>query len=101
MRYWENTGAEQAKYDEMENAGWDYDERTAKTNNIFHSYYRYYNDGDLPGWARGKYELTKMDWLMGQRVLNDKGMEELESRVTEAILSEYKRFKTAQERGWN
>lgn len=100
-RYWENTGAEQAKYNEMENAGWGYDMRTAKTNNVFTSYYRYYNDGDLPGWARGKYELIKMDWNYNQRVLNEKGQEELERRVTEAILNEYKRFKKAQERGRN
>lgn len=100
-RYWDNTGTEQAKYDEMENAGWGCSERTAKANNAFNSYYRYYNDGDLPGWARGKHELTKPDYLTGWRVLNEKGQEELERRATEAILSEYKRFKKAQEGGWN
>ena len=47
--YWNSNGPEQAKYDEMEAAGFKY---TKATQTVFHSYYRYYNDGDLPDWGR-------------------------------------------------
>ena len=46
--YWNSNGPEQAKYDEMEAAAFKY---TKATETVFRSYYRYYNDGDLPGWA--------------------------------------------------
>ena len=54
-RYWNSTGAQQKKYDEMETAGFEY---TQATERVFHGYYRYYNDGDLPGWARSRWDLT-------------------------------------------
>lgn len=90
--YWNREGTAQAKYDEMQAAGWEY---TKKTEAIFHSYYRYYNDGDLPGWARGRYDLTENTNKYGywHRALNAKGEQEFEDRVTEAITTEYKRFK--------
>lgn len=92
--YWEKNGKEQAKYDEMVNAGWEF---TKKTETVFHSYYRYYNDGDLPGWARSRYDLTKYSDEYGwrHRTFNIKGQRELEDRVSEAILVEYKRFQKA------
>lgn len=90
--YWMNEGKEQAKYDEMSAAGWEF---SKKTEAVFHSYYRYWNDGDLPGWARSRYDLTKNSNEYGywHRVLNAKGKQEQENRVTEAINAEYKRFK--------
>ena len=44
-RYWNSNGAAQALYDEMEAAAFKY---TKASQLLFHSYYRYYNDGDLP-----------------------------------------------------
>lgn len=88
--YWERKGAEQAKYDEMQDYGWEY---TKKSESVFHSYYRYFNDGDLPGWARSRWDLTKPGrW---GRELNQKGLEELERRTNEAVLAEYKRYQKA------
>ena len=44
--YWNRRGAAQAKYDEMEAAGWEYNKTTEDT---FHRYYRFYNDGEPGG----------------------------------------------------
>lgn len=89
--YWNRSGELQSEYDRMRKAE---DEGTftfTKTSlNIFHRYYRYYNDGDLPGWARGKWELTRYGrWGLE---LNEKGEQELERRVTERLAAEWKRF---------
>ena len=48
-RYWNSNGEAQNLYDEMQNASWAY---TKASDSAFHAYYRYYNDGDLPGWAQ-------------------------------------------------
>ena len=88
--YWNRQGAEQAKYNEMKDAGFQF---TKKTETIFHSYYRYFNDGDFPGWARGMW-----GWQWYGRFgleLNKIGLEVQEQRITEAILYEYKRFQKA------
>jgi len=94
-RYWNSTGVAQAKYDEMEAAGFKYTQATEK---VFHSYYRYYNDGDLPGWARARWDVTRytFDYGYGHRVLTEAGEEEFEPRVTERIEIEYRRFLRAQ-----
>lgn len=96
--YWNSNGAEQAKYDEMMAADWD-DMMTQAAKADMHRYYRYYNDGDMPGWARGCWDLKVWSGLYGQWVLNAKGEQELEDRATATILKEYKRFKKTQERG--
>lgn len=90
--YWNSNGPEQAKYDEMEAAGFEY---TKATKDTFHTYYRYFNDGDLPGWARKRWDLTRYRpaWGYTQRELNEAGEAELERRVTERIQIEYRRFK--------
>lgn len=49
--YWNSNGEAQALYDEMQAAAFKY---TKATGALFHSYHRYYNDGDLPGWARSR-----------------------------------------------
>ena len=85
--YWNHNGMEQAKYDQMMNAGFQF---TKATEAIFHSYYRYFNDGDFPGWARGMWGWQK--WGRYGTELNKTGLEVQEDRVTEAILREYKRF---------
>lgn len=71
-RYWNSTGAQQEKYNSMETAGFEY---TQATERVFHSYYRYYNDGDLPGWARSRWNLTRhtFDYGYSHRVLNAAG----------------------------
>lgn len=88
--YWNGNGAEQKKYEELMQAvhnGWNW---TKRTENIFHSYYRYFNDGDFPGWARGDWSLRVHD-LWGWK-LSQKGLEAQEQRITEAILAEYARL---------
>ncbi len=94
-RYWNQTGAAQAHYDEMEAAGFEY---TQASKALFHSYYRYHNDGDLPGWARTRWDITRYTFDNGyrQRVLTAAGEEEQEHRVTERIEIEYRRFLKAQ-----
>ena len=88
--YWNHNGAEQEKYDEMLDKAWEF---TAKTKNVFHSYYRYFNDGDFPGSARGHWSIQRYGrWGLE---LNEDGLEMQEQRVTEAILREYKRFQKA------
>ena len=47
--YWNRDGAAQAKYDEMQAAGWEYNQTTL---DHMHRYYRYYNDGDAPARIR-------------------------------------------------
>ena len=85
--YWNRTGAEQSKYDEMVAAGFQF---TKKTEQIFRSYYRYFNDGDFPGWARGNWHIQRYGrWGLE---LNDSGLVEQEQRITDAILYEYARF---------
>ena len=105
--YWNGNGEEQAKYNEMEAAGW-LDCMTKASEADMHRYYRYYNDGDLPGWARSyeagfkKWNPTQYGWgqYCGGWTLNEAGEQELEDRATLVILREYKRFQKAQERGW-
>ena len=93
--YWNSNGPEQARYDEMEAAGFKY---TKATETAFHSYYRYYNDGDLPGWARSRWDITRYsyDFGYGHRVLTEAGEAEFEQRITERIQIEYRRFLKAQ-----
>ncbi len=86
-RYWNRAGALQTEYDRMEDAGHEY---TKETERVFHSYYRYFNDGDLPGWARSRWDLTRQGrW---GRELNQLGEEEFERRITTRIEIEYRRF---------
>ena len=93
--YWNSNGPEQTKYNEMEAAGFEY---TKATQTVFHSYYRYYNDGDLPGWARSRWDVTRYsyDYGYGHRVLTEAGAVEFEQRITERIQIEYRRFLKAQ-----
>lgn len=90
-RYWNSNGAAQALYDEMEAAAFKY---TKASQLLFHSYYRYYNDGDLPGWARSRWDLTRHSYEYGHshRVLTEAGEEEFERRLTERIQIEHRRF---------
>ena len=96
-RYRNRTGKAQAHYDEMEAAGFRYTQATEKS---IYSYYRYYNDGDLPGWARSRWDLTRNTFKYGywHRELNEAGEEEQERRVTGRIEIEYRRFLKAQHR---
>ena len=89
--YWNSNGPEQARYDEMEAAGFEY---TKATRTVFHSYYRYYNDGDLPGWARRRWDVTRRSREYGysHRVLTAAGEDEFERRITEQIQIEHRRF---------
>ena len=90
--YWNGNGKAQAKYDEMEAAGFKYTQASEST---FHTYQRYHNDGDLPGWAEENWDITRDTFKYGRchRELTEAGEEELERRVTERIEIEYDRFK--------
>ena len=89
--YWDRNGEAQAKYDAMEAAGFQY---TKATHTLFHAYYRYHNDGDLPGWARSRWDITRYTFEFGswQRVLTEAGEAEFERRITERIEIEHARF---------
>ncbi len=93
-RYWNRTGALQADYDRMEAAGHEYTQATEK---VFHSYYRYFNDGDLPSWARSRWDVTRYSYAFGyaHRVLTEAGEEEFERRITARIEIERRRFEKA------
>ena len=88
-RYWNSNGEAQNLYDEMQNAGWVF---SKASESAFHAYYRYYNDGDLPGWARSRWDITRHSFTYSYRVLTDAGEEEFERRVTERIQIEHRRF---------
>ena len=89
--YWNSNGEAQALYDEMQAAAFKY---TKATGALFHSYHRYYNDGDLPGWARSRWDVTTYTSDFGylHRILTAEGEEEFERRITERIQIEYARF---------
>lgn len=89
--YWNSNGEAQALYDEMQAAAFKY---TKATEALFHSYHRYYNDGDLPGWARGRWDVTRRSREYGydHRVLTAAGEDEFERRITERIQIEHRRF---------
>lgn len=96
--YWNGNGKEQAKYDEMTAADFTF---TQRTYGAFHHYYRYYNDGDLPPFARGYkgYPFKKYDGFTYHTWrLNEAGEEMLEAMVEEAILREYNRFLKAKKK---
>ena len=90
-KYWNRAGALQAEYDQMEDAGHEY---TKETERLFHSYYRWFNDGDLPGWARSRWDITRYSYDYGyaHRVRTEAGEEEFERRITARIEIEYRRF---------
>lgn len=92
--YWNSNGEAQALYDEMQAAAFKY---TKATEALFHSYYRYYNDGDLPGWARSRWDVTRYtrEYGYGHRVLTAAGEAEFERRITERIQIEHRRFQKA------
>lgn len=89
--YWSGNGAEQSKYNEMINAGFTF---SKKAYDEFRSYYRYYNDGDIPAWAKRDKTMTKpyIANCRFVRELSDAGMQVLEDRVTKVINAAYKRF---------
>ena len=92
--YWNSNGEAQALYDEMQAAAFKY---TKATEALFHSYYRYYNDGDLPGWARSRPDMTRRTREYGydHRLLTAAGEAEFERRITERIQIEHRRFQKA------
>lgn len=92
--YWNSNGELQKEYNEMlgaeENGTFTFTKAAEK---LFHSYYRYYNDGDLPGWAKSRWDLTKNGrW---GRVLNEEGEKFFEEKITDRLLAEWKRYKRA------
>ena len=89
--YWNRQGASQAKYDEMEAAGWNYSKTTEET---LHRYYRFYNDGDATPRIRSLLWNTKWEALKSNPEYTDY-CRRLEERVTERIELEYRRFKRA------
>ncbi len=101
--YWNSRGAAQAKYDEMEAAGWEYNKTTEYTfhryyrfyNDTFHRYYRFYNDGDATPRIRGLILHLSPEALKSNREYIDY-CRRFEDSVTWRIEIEYRRFKRAQ-----
>lgn len=90
--YWNRDGAAQAKYDEMEAAGWEYNQTTL---DHMHRYYRYHNDGDAP--ARIRWLKNMLGYYGYQNNSEIKAYEaKLEAKATERIEIEYRRFKRHQ-----
>ena len=56
-----------------------------------------YNDGDLPGWARSRPDMTRRTREYGydHRLLTAAGEAEFERRITERIQIEHRRFQKA------
>lgn len=91
--YWNREGAAQAKYDEMEAAGWEYNQ---VTKDHMHRYYRYYNDGDAP--ARIRYLKGILGYYGSQNNSEIKAYEaKLEAKATERIEIEYRRFQRSKQ----
>ena len=58
-----------------------------------YQYRRYYNDGDLPGWARGQFnEFAKWNSKWNRTELSPRGELELERRANAVVVAEYKRY---------
>lgn len=91
-KFW-NGDAELSKiYEQLKNIK-DF-EFTKQTLSIFHDYHRFYNDGDLPGWARSyNADFTKWDNRWNIRTLNGHGELELERRANAALIKELKRYR--------
>ena len=68
---------------------------TKKARDLAHSYYRYYNDGDVPGWATyyNGFRTTTPGWGGMRADLTEAGRMELERRAAQSIAQEYKRYK--------
>lgn len=76
--YWASEGKYQTEYDAMQKAVTDgVFEFTKTTLNVFHRYYRFYNDGDLPNVYRWRQE---------------EYAEILEEKVSDRIEKEWKKF---------
>ena len=91
-RYWMGNGELQEQYNTMLKAEEAGTFTFAKVSyNLFYSYHRYYNDGDIPGWARGKREYLEYHFPYGTK-LNDNGEAELERRANDRVSKEWKRF---------
>lgn len=90
--YWNNNGEAQAQYDEMQAAGWEYNQTTKAH---MRRYYRYYNDGDAPAYIR--YLNNPLTRKTSRDIRALEAYEaKLEADTTKRILTEYKRFKKAQ-----
>ena len=90
--YWDNNGEAQAQYEEMQAAGWEYNQTTK---NLMRRYYRYYNDGDAPAYIR--YLNNPLTRKTSRDIRALEAYEaKLEAMATERILAEYKRFQKAQ-----
>ena len=86
--YWNSRGAAQAKYDEMEAAGWAFNKASKET---FYRYYRFYNDGDASQRIRGLMLHLSPEALRSNREYIDY-CRRFEDRVTWRIEIEYRRF---------
>ena len=102
-KFWDKDNELSELYEQMRN---DKNFEFSKASqNVFHQYYRYYNDGDLPGFAK-RYENGyskdvsrrekdykgnyKMRWY---RELNEAGELELERKANQAVIKELKRYR--------
>lgn len=72
---------------------------TQATLNTMHQYYRYYNDGDVPGWAtyNNGFRTSQYDraWGGSRSRLTGAGEMELERRAAKSVVKEYDRYRKA------
>lgn len=90
--YWLHRGAAQAHYDEMEAAGWKY---TRASEEVFHRYYRFHNDGDATQRIRALLRNLCADALRSNAEYTAY-CARWEARVIERVEIEYRRFQRAQ-----
>lgn len=90
-KYWNGNGEAQELYKEMVDNHFKFSKTAEK---LFHSYYRYYNDGDIPRWAvnKGMVHTAPVGYCHYQRIISADGEIEFERIITERIKDEYKRF---------
>lgn len=88
--YWYGNGAEQAKFDEMNESGFQF---TKTSESAFHRYYRFFNDGDCPSTLKRVMQLPYEARESHPDYVSH--CQKLEAKVTERILVEYRRFEKA------
>lgn len=94
-KFWDGNAELNSIYEQLQKAK-DFS-FTQAHKNLFHTYYRYYNDGDLPGWAKGTFnEFSKGEYNKSwgyYTKLSEQGELEFERRINAAIVNEYLRYK--------
>lgn len=92
--FWHGNAELNGIYNQLEDAEKTGDFKMSKASrDVMHRYYRYYNDGDLPGWARGQFnEFNQWNKKWNRIELSPRGEMELERQANRAVVVEYNRY---------